>query len=72
MVDTANKTTAIVKNHFEKGIYSRIIGRWINLDKKNKNNNYSKYLNVTTKRLKKSLHYLQNQKLSNLYSKVMA
>ena len=51
---------------------SRIIGRWINLDKKNKNNNYSKYLEVTTKRLKKSLHYLQNQKLSKLYSKVMA
>ena len=50
---------------------SRIIGRWINLDKKNKDNNYSKYLNVTTKRLKKSLHYLQNQKLSKLYSKVM-
>ena len=51
---------------------SRIIGRWINLDKKNKNNNYSKYIDVTTKRLKKSLHYLQNQKLSKLYSKVMA
>jgi aminoglycoside/choline kinase family phosphotransferase len=51
---------------------SRIIGRWINLDKKNKNNNYSKYLDVTTKRLKKSLHKLQNQKLSKLYSKVMA
>ena len=50
---------------------SRIIGRWINLDKKNKNNYYSQYLNVTTKRLKKSLHYLQNQKLSKLYSKVM-
>ena len=51
---------------------SRIIGRWINLDKKNKNNNYSKYLDVTTKRLKKSLYYLQNQKLSKLYNKVMA
>ena len=51
---------------------SRIIGRWINLDKKNKNNNYSKYLDVTIKRLKKSLYYLQNQKLSKLYSKVMA
>ncbi len=50
---------------------SRIIGRWINLDKKNKNYNYSKYLNITTKRLKKSLHYLQNQKLSKLYSKVI-
>ena len=52
--------------------HSRIIGRWINLDKKNKNNNYLKYLDVTTKRLKKSLYYLQNQKLSKLYSKVMA
>jgi len=51
---------------------SRVIGRWINLDKKNKNNNYSKYLDVTIKRLKKSLYYLQNQKLSKLYSKVIA
>ncbi len=51
---------------------SRIIGRWINLDNKNKNNNYSKYLDVTTKRLKKSLHCLQNQKLSKLYNKVLA
>ena len=51
---------------------SRIIGRWINLDKKNKKNYYSMYLDVTIKRLKKSLHYLQNQKLSKLYSKVMA
>tara|TARA_B100001093_G_scaffold172208_1_gene165009 strand:- start:594 stop:1517 length:924 start_codon:yes stop_codon:yes gene_type:complete len=50
---------------------SRVIGRWINLDKKNKNNYYSKYLDVTIKRLKKSLHYLQNQKLSKLYSKVI-
>ena len=51
---------------------SRIIGRWINLDKKNKNNYYSKYLDVTIKRLKKSLYYLQNQKLSKLYSKVIS
>ncbi len=50
---------------------SRIIGRWINLDKKNKNNYYSKYINVTIKRLKKSLYYLQNQKLSKLYSKLI-
>ena len=50
---------------------SRVIGRWINLDKKNKNNYYSKYLNVTIKRLKKSLYYLQNSKLSKLYSKVI-
>ncbi len=50
---------------------SRIIGRWINLDKKNKNNYYSKYLHVTLKRLKKSLYYLQNHKLSKLYSKVI-
>ena len=49
---------------------SRIIGRWINL--KNKNNYYSKYLDVTIKRLKKSLYYLQNQKLSKLYSKVIS
>ncbi len=51
---------------------SRIIGRWINLDKKNKNNYYFKYLDVTIKRLKKSLYYLQNQKLSKLYSKIIA
>jgi N-acetylmuramate 1-kinase len=50
---------------------SRIIGRWINLDKKNKNNNYSKYLEVTIKRLKKSLYHLQNQKLSKIYRKVI-
>ena len=50
---------------------SRIIGRWINLDKKNKNNYYSKYLHVTLKRLKKSLYYLQNHKLSKLYSKIL-
>ena len=49
---------------------SRVIGRWIKLDKKNKNNYYSKYLGVTIKRLKKSLYYLQNKKLSKLYSKV--
>ena len=51
---------------------SRIIGRWINLDKKNKNNNYSKYLDVTIKRLKKSLHNLQNKKLSKLYDKIIS
>ena len=45
---------------------TRIIGRWINLDNKNKNN-YSKYLNVTIKRLEKSLYNLQNKKLSKLY-----
>ena len=44
---------------------TRIIGRWINLD--NNNNYYSKYLNVTIKRLKKSLYNLQNKKLSKLY-----
>ena len=51
---------------------SRIIGRWINLDKKNKNNNYSTYLDVTIKRLKKSLHNLQNKKLSKLYDKIIS
>ena len=51
---------------------SRIIGRWINLNKKNKNNYYSKYHDVTVKRLKKSLHHLQNQKLSKLYSKAIS
>jgi len=51
---------------------TRIIGRWINLDKKNKNNNYSKYLDVTIKRLKKSLHNLQNEELSKLYDKIIS
>ncbi len=51
---------------------SRIIGRWINLDKKNKNNNYSKYLSVTLKRLEKSLYNLQNKKLSKLYGKIIS
>ena len=46
---------------------TRIIGRWINLDKKNKNNNYSKYLSVTLKRLQKSLTNLKNKRLSKLY-----
>ena len=48
---------------------SRIIGRWINLDKKIIIINYSKYLGVTIKRLKKSLYNLQNEKLSKLYKK---
>ena len=51
---------------------TRIIGRWINLDKKNKNNNYSKYLDVTIKRLEKSLYNLQNEKLSKLYEKIIS
>ena len=47
---------------------TRVIGRWINLDNNNNNNYYcSKYFNVTTKRLKKSLYNLQNKKLSKLY-----
>ena len=51
---------------------SRVIGRWINLDNKNNNNNYySKYFNVTIKRLKKSLYNLQNKKLSKLYDKLL-
>ena len=50
---------------------SRIIGRWINLDKNNLSCNYSKYLDITLKRLKKSLYYLQNQRLSKLYNKII-
>ena len=50
---------------------TRIIGRWINLDNKKKNNNYSKYLNVTTQRLKKSLYNLQNKNLSKLYDRLI-
>ena len=50
---------------------TRIIGRWINLDKKNNSNNYSKYLDVTVQRLQKSLYNLQNEKLSKLYEKII-
>ena len=50
---------------------SRIIGRWINLDKKNKNIDYLKYLNVTINRLKKSLYNLQNKKLTKLYQRIL-
>ena len=50
---------------------TRIIGRWINLDKKNKNIDYLKYLNVTINRLKKSLYKLQNKKLTKLYQRIL-
>jgi len=50
---------------------TRIIGRWINLDKKNNSNDYSKYLAVTVQRLQKSLYNLQNEKLSKLYEKII-
>ena len=50
---------------------TRIIGRWINLDKKNKNNDYSKYIDITVKRLQKSLFHLQNKKLSSLYDSII-
>ena len=50
---------------------TRIIGRWINLHKKNKKNYYSKYLGVTIKRLNKSLNNLQNKKLSKLYNTII-
>ena len=49
---------------------TRVIGRWINLDK-NKKNEYSKFLKVTIKRLKKSLSNLQNEKLTKLYDKII-
>ena len=50
---------------------TRIIGRWINLDKKHNINDYSKYLDVTVQRLQKSLYNLQNEKLSKLYEKII-
>ena len=50
---------------------TRIVGRWINLDKKNKTDHYSQYIYTTIKRLKKSLHFLQNQKLTNLYDNIL-
>jgi len=51
---------------------TRIIGRWINLDKKNNSNDYLKYLDVTVQRLQKSLYNLQNEKLSKLYDTIIA
>ena len=50
---------------------SRIIGRWIKLDKKNKNNYYSKYIDITIKRLKKSLNCLRNKKISKIYNQII-
>ena len=50
---------------------TRIIGRWINLDKKDNINDYSKYLDVTVQRLQKSLYNLKNEKLSKLYEKII-
>ncbi len=51
---------------------TRILGRWINLDKKNKNTYYhSNFHLVTIKRLKKSLFNLQNKQLSNLYKTII-
>ena len=50
---------------------TRIIGRWINLDKKYNINDYSKYLDVTVQRLQKSLYNLKNEKLSKLYEKII-
>ena len=63
----------LVQYHFlNTARQSRVVGRWINLDKKNKNNHYSKYLGVTIKRLEKSLNNLQNEKLSKLYKKIIS
>lgn len=51
---------------------TRIIGRWINLDKSNNNHYYYvKYINVTIKRLKNSLLNLNNKKIINLYEKIL-
>jgi len=50
---------------------TRIIGRWINLDKNYINNKYSKFLEITIKRLQNSLFNLKNQKLINLYDKIL-
>ena len=50
---------------------TRIIGRWISLDKKNNNNYYqSNFYSVTIKRLKNSLYNLQNKQLNYLYKKI--
>ncbi len=51
---------------------TRIIGRWINLDKKNKNDYYhSNFHTVTITRLKNSLFNLQNKKITKLYEKIL-
>ncbi len=50
---------------------TRVIGRWINLHKKNKKNYYSNYFSVTIKRLYNSLDNLKNIKLSKLYNVII-
>ena len=51
---------------------TRIIGRWVNLDKKNNNSYYqSNFHAVTIKRLKNSLFNLQNKQLINLYKIIL-
>ena len=51
---------------------TRIIGRWVNLDKKNNNNYYqSNFHLVTIKKLKNSLYNLQNKQLNNLYKTIL-
>ena len=51
---------------------TRIIGRWVNLDKKNNNKHYqSNFHAVTIKRLKNSLFNLQNKQLINLYKIIL-
>ena len=51
---------------------TRIIGRWVNLDKQNNNSYYqSNFHAVTIKRLKNSLFNLQNNQLSNLYKIIL-
>ena len=50
---------------------TRIIGRWINLYKKNKITYYTKYMPITMHRLNKSLHKLKNKNLSELYKKIL-
>ena len=65
-------------NNFIKQYYflntarqTRIIGRWIKLNKKNRMNDYSKFLDVTNKRLQKSLFNLKNKKLINIYNRLI-
>ena len=64
-------------NYFIKQYYflntvrqTRLIGRWIKLNKKNKNNFYSKFLSVTNKRLQKSIFNLNNKELTNIYKRL--
>ena len=55
---------------FNTSRQTRLLGRWIKFLKVNKNKNYLKYINVTTRRLNESLLNLNNKQLNKIYNKI--